>query len=241
MNISFSYELEPSFRVDHYGGPTGPVESHEVLDELGLESGKYVLYVSRLEPENNPEHVIEAHRRSGVDMPLVIVGGSKYRESYEDELKALAASDVRFVGFIYGKGYEELQSHAALYVQCTEVGGSHPALIEAMCYSNAIIALDTPEHREVMGTGGLYYRDVDELADMMKHCVESVIERTALAHRASSRGHELYAWSVVADAYERACRRAIGTAPAPAASSTLSAVVGPTSSHRTRVEDAVRA
>jgi len=35
-------------------------------------------------------------------------------------------------GAIYGIGYRELQSHAFAYIQATEVGGTHPALIEAM-------------------------------------------------------------------------------------------------------------
>ena len=76
-----------------------------------------------------------------------------------------------------------------------------------MCYGNAIVALDTPEHREVMGDGGLYYRTVDELAEHLGRLVAEPTDRTALARRAADRGRRLYDWSVVADAYERACRR----------------------------------
>ena len=35
-------------------------------------------------------------------------------------------------GAIYGPGYHELQSHCFAYIHATEVGGTHPALIEAM-------------------------------------------------------------------------------------------------------------
>ena len=35
-------------------------------------------------------------------------------------------------GAIYGDGYHELGSHCFAYIHATEVGGTHPALIEAM-------------------------------------------------------------------------------------------------------------
>ena len=50
-----------------------------------------------------------------------------------------------------------LQSNALAYVQATEVGGTHPALVEAMGAGNAIVANDVPEHRETLGDAGLYY------------------------------------------------------------------------------------
>jgi len=35
-------------------------------------------------------------------------------------------------GAIYGEGYHELESHCFAYIHATTVGGTHPALIEAM-------------------------------------------------------------------------------------------------------------
>src|ERR1039457_5740689 len=46
-----------------YGAGIGKVESTEVLAALGLEVGRYFLYVSRLEPENHP---LEVDRKSVV-------------------------------------------------------------------------------------------------------------------------------------------------------------------------------
>lgn len=191
-----------------YGAPEGPVASTDAPTSAGLRPGGYVLYVSRLEPENNAHVLVEAYRRSGVDLPLAIVGDSPYDTDYAARIKAEADERVHTLGFVFGDGYRELQSHAAVYAQCTEVGGTHPALVEAMGYANAIVALDTPEHREVLGDAGLYYRDVDELAGRLRTLAGDPELRERLAEAAHRRARERYSWDAVAAAYERACAEA---------------------------------
>ena len=41
------------------------------------------------------------------------------------------------------------------YIHATEVGGTHPALIEAMGRGALVLYLDTPENAEVAGGVGL--------------------------------------------------------------------------------------
>jgi glycosyltransferase involved in cell wall biosynthesis len=188
-----------------YGAPAGPVTSTTALKQFGLEPGGYVLYVSRLEPENHPEVAIEAHRRSGVTLPLVVVGGSRYEPEFEQQLRDSAGPGVVFTGFVFGDGYVELQSHAALYLQCTEIGGTHPALVEAMGFGNAIVALDTPEHREVLGDAGHYYRSVEDLAAELMHLLGDPTAREELRAAASERARSTFSWDRDAAAYATAC------------------------------------
>ena len=47
-------------------------------------------------------------------------------------------------GYVFGAGYGELQSNCAIYIQATEVGGTHPALVEAMGRGACIIAKRCP-------------------------------------------------------------------------------------------------
>ena len=54
-------------------------------------------------------------------------------------------------GAIYGAGYHELLSHCLAYIHATEVGGTHPALIEAMGRGALVLYLNTPENAEVAG------------------------------------------------------------------------------------------
>jgi glycosyltransferase involved in cell wall biosynthesis len=198
-----------------YGAPDGPVDGDRIVRLVGLEADRYVLYVSRLEPENNAHVLIEAYRRSGLEVPLAIVGDSAYDTEYSRRVKREADERIRVLGFVFGDGYRELQSHAGIYVQCTEVGGTHPALVEAMGFGNAVIALDTLEHREVLGDAGRYYRTTDELADELRRVWADKALRVSLAEAALRRARDLYSWDAVALAYEEASREALGHEESP--------------------------
>ena len=57
---------------------------------LGVEPGRFVLFVGRLVPENNAHLLVEAHRLLGPDWPLVVVGDAPYADDYIAGLKAAA-------------------------------------------------------------------------------------------------------------------------------------------------------
>jgi glycosyltransferase involved in cell wall biosynthesis len=196
-----------------YGTDLEPVPDDGTLARLGLEAGRYVLYVSRLEPENNAHVAVEAYGRVRTDLPLAVVGDAPYASDYIASLKRTGDPRVRFLGAIYGQGYRVLRSHAALYIQATEVGGTHPALLEAMGYGNAILANDVPEHREALGDAGRYYRGPMELAAALQELLddpEAVDQLRAAAH---ARAAALYSWDAVTDAYESWLRSIIQTGP----------------------------
>lgn len=175
-----------------------------VLQEFGLTPGRYLLYVSRLEPENHALTVIRAYGRSRRDVPLVIVGDAPYAAAYKEQLRAEAGPGVIFTGFQFGAAYQELQSHALLYIQATEVGGTHPALIESMAYGNFIIANDTPENREVLGECGAFYarNDPAALSALIDDWVAREGARRECGDRARQCAAERYSWDRIADQYE---------------------------------------
>ncbi len=186
-----------------YGTDVDPVPDNGLLAELGLEPGRYVLYVSRLEPENNAHVVVEAYRSVRTELPLAVLGDAPYASDYIRALKATTDPRVRFLGAIYGEGYRILRSHAAAYVQATEVGGTHPALVEAMGYGNAIVANDVPEHREVLGNAGLYYAGASELAGQLQLVLDDGARNAELRSLARARAMAMFSWDAVTDAYER--------------------------------------
>src|SRR5215217_5831219 len=128
----------------------------QAVARWGVEPNRYVLYVSRLEPENNAEMVIEAFRRVRTPQKLLVVGDAPYAHEYIAHLRSLARRDRRivFTGFVFGDAYRALQQNAYCYVHATEVGGTHPALLEAMGYGNCVLTLATPENLEVVGEAG---------------------------------------------------------------------------------------
>jgi len=189
-----------------YGADCERTESMSTLDRLGIRPREYFLYVSRLEPENNAHVVIEAFEKVQTRKDLVIVGDAPYAEKYIDRLKSTQDPRIRFPGAIYGAGYRELQSHAYAYIQATEVGGTHPALIEAMGVGNCVIAKGTPENREVLADSGLFFTDADDLAQQMRVTLSDAALVARLRGCAQNRARAQYSWDAVTDAYEKMFR-----------------------------------
>lgn len=173
----------------------------------GIEPGRYVLYVSRLEPENQADLVIDAYRDVPGDVPLLIVGDAPYAPAFKTRLQELASEDerVRMVGPIYGDGYRDLQRAAMAYVQATSVGGTHPALIEAMAAGNLVLAFDTPENREVTAGTALSFSSREDLTTALTGVVRDPgsEELRSLRDAARRRAAEHYSWDAVTVSYER--------------------------------------
>ncbi len=188
-----------------YGAYIRKRESTEVLDRYRIKPEDYFLYVSRLEPENNAHVVIDAFKGVVTDKKLLIVGGAPYAEKYIESLKKTSDERVVFTGFVFGQGYEELQSHAFCYIHATEVGGTHPALIEAMGFRNCIVANGTSENREVLGKNGLIYEinNVPDLRKKMQYVIDNPRIVDEFGMRAQQRIKDKYSWDSIVDEYER--------------------------------------
>jgi glycosyltransferase involved in cell wall biosynthesis len=189
-----------------YGAEVGRIERAELVRALGLEPGKYVLYVSRMEPENNALMVRTAFEKVRTDFKLVLVGDAPYAADYIRQVKDTRDPRIVIPGGIYGEAYRQLQSHCHTYVQATEVGGTHPALIEAMGRGALVLYLDTPVSAEVVGDAAVPFKDdlVAKLQWAVDICQQ---ERAAWGCRAMQRVKKHYSWNAVTDAYEALFRR----------------------------------
>jgi glycosyltransferase involved in cell wall biosynthesis len=188
------------------GQPVPPPAVGGPLARFGVMPGEYILYVSRLEPENHAHTVVSAFAVCH-DIPaqLVVTGDAPYAGEYIKTIRTQADVRTVFTGGVYGPGYHELQAHAAIYIQATTVGGVHPALIEAMGHGRSIICADTPEQRETLGDAGLYFApgDAASLARAMRTLWHDPERRRELGERARRRAVQEYSWDHVTSAYER--------------------------------------
>jgi len=187
-----------------YGAPSGPVQTRDMLDKLGLRGRDYVLYVSRMEPENNALEVVRAFEKVKTDKRLVMVGDAPYSTDYIRQLRSTQDPRIIFTGYVFGQGYRELQSNAYVYVQATEVGGTHPALLEGMGFGNCVLANDVPEHREVLGDSGIYFevhKDGD-LAAKLQWVLDNPQIVEEYRRRVKARVQARYTWDLVTDRYE---------------------------------------
>ena len=189
-----------------YGSDLPAPADLSVLSRLGLGAGSYVLYVSRFEPENNPDAVVRAFRDLPGDRKLVLVGAAPYADRFIAGLRAEAEKDIRVLlpGAVYGDGYRALLAHAAAYVHATEVGGTHPALVEAMGFGRPVLVHDTPENREVAGESALFWdaRRPETLTRLLAALLPDAAGREALGAAAKRRADERFRWDDVTTAYE---------------------------------------
>ena len=187
-----------------YGGDLPRPGGTAALGRLGLEPESYVLYVSRLEPENNADAVLRAWRDVPGRTPLVIVGDAPYARGYIARLKKLADDRVLFPGAIYGEGYRELLANAAVYVQATEIGGTHPALVEALGYGRVVCFHCSPENEEVAAGAGLPFdvRRPESLSALLAGILDDSGGYSVWKERARARVLERYLWDDVAARYE---------------------------------------
>jgi glycosyltransferase involved in cell wall biosynthesis len=201
-----------------YGAEVERRLDRAAVRQWGVEPNRYVLYVSRLEPENNAEMVIEAFKRVRTPHKLLIVGDAPYAHEYIQNLRAHARRDRRivFTGFVFGDAYRALQQNAYLYVHATEVGGTHPALLEAMGYGNCVLTLDTPENLEAVGDAAIPYADAKDLESKLQRVLRDGAIVSTYRRRAQDRVRELYDWDYVVDRYEDLFARMAGL-PAPRA------------------------
>ena len=189
------------------GDRTPHSEDRVFLERCGLHAGKYFLYVSRLEPENNARMVIEAFSKTLEELPLMqlaVVGDAPYAGVYKRSLEKLACRDGRVVmtGAIYGVGYQVLQRNALAYVHATEVGGTHPALVEGMAFGNCVLVLDTPENCEVAGSSALTFSTSQALSRLMRDVGTGRIRVEEWGSLAMEHARESYSWDAVASEYE---------------------------------------
>jgi len=195
-----------------YGSDVPRPTRSGMLDALGLRPREYLLLVGRLVPENCAHHLVDAYERIRPSLKCVVVGDAPYVSGYIANLKR-CGPNVIFPGYVFGDGYRELLYNAYAVVLCSEVGGAHPVLLEAMAAGNCVIVNDTPVNLEVIADSGLQYagiRGASGLRDVLADLVGDEERVEELRRRAAARARECYSWDRVIEEYGALFRRLTG-------------------------------
>ena len=174
------------------------------LAPLGVEPDRYFLFVSRLEPENNAHLLVKAFEQVETDMKLLIVGDAPFAHEYIRGLKATKDPRIIFPGALYGEVYNALRANAYVYINAMEVGGTHPAILEAMGAGNCVLVSDISYNEEAVADAGLTFRNKDagDMRDKMRWLVEHPDEVRRFGQAAVERVRTVYNWEKVTDEYE---------------------------------------
>lgn len=185
-----------------YGAEPRALTTQAVLDQLNLEPGQYFLYVSRMEPENNALLVRESFEKLQNPLKLALIGDAPYANEYIQKVRSTEDPRIEIPGAIFGAGYAELQSHCFAYIHATEVGGTHPALIEAMGRGALVLYLNTPENSEVAGGCGIPFEQHNLTEVMAAALAMPKEEQDRYRQSAQERVRTKYSWEAVTNAYE---------------------------------------
>jgi glycosyltransferase involved in cell wall biosynthesis len=153
---------------------------------------------------------VEAFEGLETGMRCVVVGDAAYERRYVQTLQATDDPRVVFTGYVFGEGYEELCSNAYLFVETSGVGGTHPALLEAMALGNCVVVNDTPENQETIGQAGLCYDGklgAPALRGVLSNLIANPSEVRSYRRLAQARIGECYNWEDVTTQYERLFER----------------------------------
>lgn len=207
-------------------GVTAPAP-HEIAERLrtehGIEPGRYVLFVGRVVPEKRVDLLVGAAHLLPADVKVVVVGGSSFSQDYVAEITALAANDPRIVlpGFLYKAELAGLYTHAAAFVQPSDVEGLPLTLLEAASYGIPVLASDIAPHREILaGCRCRAHRTFPQGdgAALATELVAMLDDREDLRRQAAREAATLvapYNWTAAADALVHVYGSVTGT-PRPA-------------------------
>ena len=211
QGIADYYEAEFGAESDliAYGAPILSDLRSDKLSDVGVEPRGYHLVVSRFEPENHVDVIVDGYRQSGALLPLVVVGSAPYSEEYTAQIRSLADDRVRFTGGLWDQQLlDQLYSNCATYLHGHSVGGTNPSLLRAIGAGAAPIAYDVNFNREVIADAGRYFRTPAEVAAELELAERTPDDTLARGRRARELARR-YDWDDVATSYEQLCKRLV--------------------------------
>lgn len=195
-----------------YGAPVERDVGSARVRALGLAPGTYALAVARLIPENNVDLLLDALDAAGGERPRAVVVGSGAHD-LERRLRGLdQRGRLRWLGHVDDQDLLlELWANAGAYIHGHSVGGTNPALLQALGAGAPTLALDTPFNREVLGEGAsgqLFAEDPGELLAAVSRLLGDPELRQELSGRGRATIATRYSWADVSDRYLDALRLA---------------------------------
>lgn len=211
------------FKRDGLFIPYGGDEREELPVPEGLRRREYALMVARLVPENTVDDFLIAAERLAADHDVVLVGSTGYGGEFDERARELDAKLERFHWLGHVSDDDRLHAlwqHAGAYFHGHTVGGTNPALVQAMACAAPIVATDTPFNNEVLaGSGEIVQISAEDIERKIRELLTDPERQEQLSAAALERSRESYSWEYVNSLYESALedlrhvrrRRTVGT------------------------------
>ena len=175
-----------------------------ILEQFGLEPRDYFLQITRFEPENNPLLTVKAFESADPDKKMVFVGGARYPTKYSEQIYSTNDERIKFLGFIYDKDIlRELLCNCFAYIHGNEVGGTNPALLEAMGSGCFVICRDVPFNREILRDTGIYFgKNTQDLKERILWSLQNEDSVKSFGEKSREIIKDKYNWDLIRKQYE---------------------------------------
>lgn len=179
----------------------------EILNLYGIEKKRYFLQITRFEPENNPLLTLQAFNNVSSEMSIVLIGGASSKTEYSELIKQEASKNSAIIlpGFIYDKKVlDVIWTNSFCYVHGNHIGGTNPALLQAMAAGRPVISRDCVFNREVLEDYGYFYeRNIESLCEQIIYVEKHINEAEMKAKKAVEKIKKVYRWDIITEQYER--------------------------------------
>ncbi|GAA2064558.1 glycosyltransferase [Williamsia deligens] len=186
-----------------YGGEATFTEA----DGLPFEDETYALLVARFVPENTINEFFDAVDRMDRTR-FVVVGTSGFGGPLDRRIEDLAAGrdNVQWLGHVSDDSQLfSLWKKCGAYFHGHSVGGTNPALVQAMACGAPIVARDTVYNREVLGAAGVFVPPTpDGIVEGLEAVLGDPVLRSRISKESRERARRQYSWELVLDGYTRA-------------------------------------
>ena len=182
--------------------PVNPEKEAAVLRKYGLEAGRYFLQITRFEPDNLPLETAKAFHGAGLasnGFKLLLVG-YQHATPYAEHVAAMSKEDgIVVANAVYdAETLTALRNNCFCYVHGNSVGGTNPALLEAMASSPRVLAIAVPFSHEILGETGYFF-----MPGAMTTSMRSVVHSPEQGGAMRARVRSLYDWNAVVESYAR--------------------------------------
>ncbi|MFQ4140935.1 glycosyltransferase family 4 protein [Chlorogloeopsis sp. ULAP02] len=168
--------------------------------QLGLEQGRYLLFLGRLVPEKRPDLLVEAFSSlKPKGWKLVLAGGVSDTKSFTTKLLEKIANDrnIVFAGELRGVRLWEIVRGAGLFVLPSDLEGLPLAMLEAMQEGIPVAASDIPPHEQLIGRErGMLFEtgNLNSCIRSLDWAIHHPTEMTAMAKNAQKYVQLNYSW-----------------------------------------------
>jgi glycosyltransferase involved in cell wall biosynthesis len=194
------------FKRDGIFIPYGGDVPETIPVEPGLTRRGYVLVVARFVPENTIAEFVEAAELVSATHDIVIVGSSGYGGEVEDRVRHLAESNPRVTWLGHVSDDHRLLGlwqNCGAYFHGHSVGGTNPALVQAMACGAPTVARDTVYTREVLADGAVFVQpDPVAISRALMDLLSDPVKQETISRIALERAKNEYSWAGVNARYE---------------------------------------